>query len=173
MTEIREAHKLALAAEMLAGNHPIRMQALGTSMLPSIWPGDILSIEPRTSDEIVPGDIVLVSRQSRFFIHRAVERRASYWITRGDSVPQNDEPATDVEVLGKVALIHKTSGSVVPKLQLSPLNRILAYMLCHWDSLRCFALRVRQFLAEERSISNPEALHCLDSASPPAALQNR
>lgn len=145
MTEIREAHKLALAAEVLAANHTIRMQALGTSMLPSIWPGDVLSIEPRTGDEIVPGDIVLVARQSRFFIHRVVEKRDSYWITRGDSLPQNDEPAAEVEVLGKVALIHKKSGVVFPKSQVSLPNRMLAYMLCHWDSLRCFALRVHSF----------------------------
>ena len=64
MTEAREAHKLDLAAEVLSAGGTIRLQALGTSMLPSIWPGDVLSIERPPGQEIVPGDIVLVARDA-------------------------------------------------------------------------------------------------------------
>jgi len=143
MTEVREGHKLELATEVLAAGGTIRLQALGTSMLPSIWPGDVLSIEHKPSQEIVPGDIVLVARQSRFFVHRLIEKHNSRWITRGDSLPQNDEPAAEVQVLGKVSLIHKKSGAIVPNSRVSGFGRVLAWMLCHWDSFRNIALRVQ------------------------------
>src|SRR5579864_3119340 len=106
MSEAREGHKLELATEVLTSGGIIRLQAQGTSMLPSIWPGDVVSIEHKPSQEIVPGDIVLVARHSRFFVHRLTEKHNSRWITRGDSLPQNDQPVAEVEVLGKVSLIH-------------------------------------------------------------------
>src|SRR5579864_5288439 len=105
--EARDGYKLELAAEVLTSGGAIRLQAFGTSMLPSIWPGDILSIEPKPDTQIIPGDIVLVTRQNRFFVHRLIERRSSRWITRGDSLPRNDEPAAEEQVFGKVSLIHR------------------------------------------------------------------
>src|ERR1700694_5722465 len=101
MTQAHEGYKLELAAEVLSSGGTIRLQALGTSMLPSIWPGDVLSIERKADEEIVPGDIVLVARQNRFFVHRLIERNNAHWITRGDALPCNDEPAEEVQVLGK------------------------------------------------------------------------
>jgi peptidase S24-like protein len=142
MMESREDHKLQLAAEALSAGHTIRLQAQGTSMLPSIWPGDVLSIERKPGREIVPGDIVLVAKQSRFFVHRLIEKHDARWITRGDSLPQNDELAPEVQVLGKVSLIHKKSRTTVPNPRPSPLSRALAWMLCEWDAFRNVALRI-------------------------------
>ncbi len=162
LTEAREGHKLELATEVLAAGGTIRLQALGTSMLPSIWPGDVLSIEHKSGQEIVPGDIVLVARQSRFFVHRLIEKHNSCWITRGDSLPQNDEPATEVQVLGKVSLIYKKTGVVVPNSRVSGFGRALAWMLCRWDSFRNITLRmhslwqgrVQRSKAEKTAISD-------------------
>ena len=153
MTEAHEGHKLELATEVLNAGGTIRLQALGTSMLPSIWPGDVLSIEHKSGQEIVPCDIVLVARYSRFFVHRLIEKRNSCWITRGDSLPQNDEPAAEVQVLGKVAQIHRKTGAIVPDSQVSAFGRALAWMLCHWDSFRNIAVRMhssRQFRGDDQ-----------------------
>jgi len=139
-SEIREAHKLDLATEILRSGGAIRLQALGTSMLPSIWPGDVLCIESK-SGEASPGDIVLVARDRRFFIHRLIEKRDSQWITRGDSLPQNDAPVAEPQVLGKVRAIHRQTGDVIPGRRVRPLVRALAWVLCHWDSFRSIALR--------------------------------
>jgi hypothetical protein len=142
-TETREGHKLDLAAEILASGGAIRLQALGTSMLPTIWPGDVLSIESKPSQEIVPGDIVLVARENRFFIHRLIEKHNATWITRGDSLPQDDAPVAQFQVLGKVSLIHRTTGDVAPKPRLSLFGHTLARLFCRWDLLRNVALRMR------------------------------
>ena len=143
-TEVREGHKLDLAAEVLRSGGAIRLQALGTSMLPSIWPGDILHIENKL-DEVAPGDIVLIARDRRFFIHRLIEKRRSQWITRGDSLPQNDTPVAESQVLGKVCTIHRRGGDVIPDRRVLPLVRMLAWVLSHSDSFRNVALRIHSF----------------------------
>jgi hypothetical protein len=154
-TEMREAHKLDLAAEVLRSGGAIRLQALGTSMLPSIWPGDILSIESKL-EEVAPGDIVLVARDRRFFIHRLIEQRHSHWITRGDALPQNDAPITKSQVLGKVFAIHRTSGAVIPGRCLLPPARMLSWMLSHWDSFRAFALRIHSYRQRSSFLQEPQ-----------------
>jgi Peptidase S24-like len=142
MTEAREGYKLDLAAEVLSRGGTIRLQALGSSMLPSIWSGDVVSIESKSGKEIVPGDIVLVARDGRFFIHRLIEKHNAIWITRGDSLLQDDAPVAQVQVLGKVALIHRKSGGIVPKPRVSRFGSMLAWILCRWDFFRNVALRI-------------------------------
>jgi len=133
-------------------------------MLPSIWPGDLLSIENAPYEEIVPGDIVLVRRDNRFFVHRLAERRhdrgALQWITRGDAMLQNDPRATASELLGRVSSIRRNCRVIVPRRRTSLLNSALAWMLCHSDSLRSIALRIHSFLQERESAPNvSRAIH--------------
>ena len=140
--EVHEGHKLELAVQVLNSGGAIRMEALGTSMLPSIWPGDILSIEHRAGQEMVAGDIVLVARDRRFFVHRLIAKHSSGWITRGDCLPQNDQSVTEVQVLGKVSLIDRKTRVLVPTPRLSHFARSLAWTLCRSDFLRQIALRL-------------------------------
>ena len=141
-TEIREENKLDLAAEVLSAGGVIRLRALGASMLPSIWPGDVLTIENKPGEEAVPGDIVLIARDSRFFIHRLIEKQAACCITRGDSLPHNDPPVSQGQLLGKVSAIHRGKKVIVPNPRVSLWDRTLAWMLCHWRLLRNVALRI-------------------------------
>ncbi len=141
-TEAREVQKLELAAEVLGASGTIRLQALGTSMLPAIWPGDVLSIERAAANDMVPGDIVLVARDERFFVHRLIEKRDCQWITRGDSLPQNDPAVGEAQVLGRVSRIHRRNRVIVPQPRLSVLGRVFVSLLCSSDLFRSFALRV-------------------------------
>ena len=154
LTITADSHKLELAAEVLASGHSLRLRAFGTSMLPSIWPGYLLTIEPAPEQEIATGDIVLVVRQNRFLIHRLIDKQESCWITRGDSLPQNDDPFAPCEVLGRVSLIHKNKKTIVPEPRRSLFNRTLAWMLCRSDTLRTVALRVHS-LSHSCSASTP------------------
>lgn len=146
MRENREDPKLGLATEMLRCHGTVYLKAWGTSMLPSVWPGDLLTIQSVAHDEIFPGDIVLVLRNNRFFVHRLVERRDSKdcasWITRGDAVPQNDPPAATCEMLGRVGSIRRANHSFVPSRRLSPLQSAMAWIFSRWDRCRNLTLRV-------------------------------
>jgi signal peptidase I len=144
--ENRGDPKLGLTAEMLRGRGTIRLKAWGASMLPSIWPGDLLTIQSVADDEVVPGDIVLVMRDNRFVVHRLVGKRRDQdrfsWITRGDAMPHNDPPAVAYELLGRVAGICRANRSFVPSRRISSLDSAVAWMLCRWDRFRNLALRI-------------------------------
>jgi signal peptidase I len=141
-TETSAACKLELAADLLRAGGEIRLQALGTSMLPAIRPGDLLTIEGKSVGQFVCGDIVLVARDNRFFIHRLIEQSNSRWLTRGDSLPQNDAPVASSQVLGKVSVIHRPTGDVIPSRRRSRPARLLAWMLSRSDVFRRFILRI-------------------------------
>jgi signal peptidase I len=145
MPEACENHKLDLAVEVLETSGMIRLQALGTSMLPTIWPGDILDIERKPAAEIVRGDIVLLTRENRFVIHRLIEKQDSVWITRGDSLPQNDLPESLTQVLGKVSIIRRRNRNIFPSAKVSRKTRTLAWMFCHCDRLRNITVRIHSF----------------------------
>jgi Peptidase S24-like len=166
ITEAGDDHKLELAAEVLISGHTLRLRAFGTSMLPSIWPGDILSVEPKPEQEIVAGDIVLVARRNRFFIHRLIEKHDSRWITRGDSLPHDDVPVNSSEVLGRVSLIHKKNRTIVANRRRPLFNRALAWMLCYSDIFRTVALRVHSLRQESSRESSAGILPAVVKACP-------
>ena len=156
--EAREDPKIRLAAEMLRDYGKVRLKAWGASMLPSVWPGDLLTIQSAGHDEVVPGDIVLVLRGDRFFIHRLVERRQDRdcisWITRGDAMPHDDPPAAESELLGRVAGIRRGHRNFVPSRRVSLLHSALASMLRRWDRFRCLALRIHA-ARQQAGVSHP------------------
>jgi signal peptidase len=142
----REDLKLNLAAELLRCHGIVTVKAWGTSMLPALWPGDLLTIQAAAPDEVVTGEIVLVVRDNRFFVHRLIEKRQGgnrcSWITRGDAMPQNDPPAVSSEVLGRVTAIHRGNRSFVPSRHISLLHLALSGTLSRWDHFRGLALRM-------------------------------
>ena len=50
-----------LAEEVVRTHGEVRLRAFGTSMVPSILPGDLVSIRSASLQEIFPGEVVLFS----------------------------------------------------------------------------------------------------------------
>jgi hypothetical protein len=71
----RETVGCELAAEVLRSFGKLRLRANGSSMLPAVWPGDILYIQGQDAPAALPGDIVLFGREGRLVAHRVVEVR--------------------------------------------------------------------------------------------------
>src|SRR3981081_828996 len=61
---------MELAADTLRQFGKVRFVAHGCSMVPSICPGDLLTICSVAPSRLAPGDVVLTSREGRFYIHR-------------------------------------------------------------------------------------------------------
>lgn len=137
--------KQILAANVLREHGRIRIAALGVSMLPSVWPGDVLTVERERVDNIEKGEIVLWERDGRFVAHR-VSRRISApgntcLVTRGDALSHEDEPVTSRELLGKVVSVER-AGRCLPEVpKCSSLRRGWGRLLSSWDRLRSLALR--------------------------------
>jgi hypothetical protein len=70
--QTRDQSRNNLAVEVLQKTGVLRLSASGYSMLPTLCPGDILTINRESLGAIHPGDIVQYSREGRFFIHRSL-----------------------------------------------------------------------------------------------------
>ncbi len=71
----RQAVGCELAEETLRSFGQLRLRVNGASMLPAVWPGDILTITRDAASPALPGDIVLFGRKGRLVAHRVVEVR--------------------------------------------------------------------------------------------------
>lgn len=109
-----ETHRLKceMAGEVLRAGGSLRLKVNGWSMLPAIWPGDILEIAAATRDEIAVGDLVLYERDGRFFVHRVISLQAERIVTRGDAMPHADPPVSPASVLGKIERLVRSGKKV-------------------------------------------------------------
>lgn len=110
-----------LAAEIVRFFGEVRLRAFGTSMAPSILPGDLIAVRSAGMREILPGDVVLYSRMERLFVHRVVERKIGsaaaglgepILITRGDRLAHDDPPVHSRELLGRVISVKRGNRNV-------------------------------------------------------------
>jgi len=142
----QEDLKLKLLTKALRSGVAVRLKAYGTSMLPTLWPGDVLGIQRCIPSEIASGDIVLVAGDGRFLIHRIVDiltgRGCLRLVLRGDAMPHNDSPVHVSLLLGKVFWVERGSSRLVPVRTIPTASRIFGKALCHFDSIRSLALRV-------------------------------
>src|SRR5437879_8061484 len=108
LEDLRAAAHRELLAEVARKFGEIRFKATGDSMLPSVWPGDLLTVRRQSFSEFRNGEIVLYEREAGentltrpfgpasprgdFVAHRIVGRRGGKLITRGDSLRRNDAP---------------------------------------------------------------------------------
>lgn len=78
-------------------------------MLPVIWPGDELVVEPIAGSGVAEGDIVLFRSGSRFVAHRVVASNSSNSTvhTQGDALSQGDPPVPSAGILGRVSFIMR------------------------------------------------------------------
>jgi len=124
------ALKCELAAEVLRASGKLRLGVTGWSMLPTVWPGDVVVIERTSHDSVNEGDIVLLGRDRRFVVHRVVRKgRASQLVTRGDAMPQADPPAGENELLGKVSAIVRSGKCIKPAKMLRLRERAVAALV--------------------------------------------
>jgi len=122
-----------LAEEVLRHSGKLVLPASGRSMVPAIWPGDNLMVEPATSSTVAPGDIVLFSNACRFVAHRVVEKEGDaengQVLTRGDAMATPDAPIKSVAILGKVSFIVRNGRCFEPEKSLRRPERAIATLL--------------------------------------------
>lgn len=131
--------KCEVAAETLRSFGSLRLRVTGHSMLPSIWPGDILVAERRSFARIVPDDIVLYFREGRLFAHRVLRTidgsGSACLITQGDALPNKDAPVSSAELLGCVSEIIRNRRRIRPPATPTVATRYTAYLLRYCKSL--------------------------------------
>ena len=143
-TESREQLKHNLAAEVLRSAGKFRLAAFGYSMLPTLWPGELLTIQAQSLDQVQPSEVVLFSREGRFFIHRVVRKLKMgpepRLITRGDALPSVDATVFPIEFLGKIVSVRRGHRDI-PVPACSPRRRWMGLALTYSVRLRSLAVR--------------------------------
>src|SRR5258705_3473170 len=122
-SKIWNAQRIALAVQALRGSGRIRLQVRGESMLPTLWPGDIVEIAACSLRDVAGGEIVLAFREDRFFLHRFLLRSEhAGFITRGDSMPNPDLAFPSDALLGRLVAVFRDEQPVT--LPLRPWSRM-------------------------------------------------
>jgi hypothetical protein len=155
--------KYELASEVLQRFGQLRLRVIGASMLPAVWPGDVVTIHRSRFSEVSHGDLVLFFRDRRFFVHRVLEASGNSLLTRGDSVLGPDPPVSPDELLGRVVSITGAGGTRAPS-RLGAIGSLVALAARHSTFFSNMLLRLhgwyRQILrtAPITAMSGPEAV---------------
>jgi signal peptidase I len=164
--------RCALAADALRRSGRLRLRVFGESMLPALWPGDVVEVASCSLAELRPGEVALAFRGGRFFLHRFVgsefvgsdfagsdfagSDNENRFLLLGDSMPRPDLPYEREALLGRVVgrleagNSHALSIDAWGRLSawvLRPgigakLCRAIGFLLCHCSLLRRLALKL-------------------------------
>ncbi|MGA6971565.1 MAG: S24/S26 family peptidase [Candidatus Binatus sp.] len=133
-----------LVAESVRAGHDVRVRVSGSSMLPTLWPGDELLVRAHGSAEPSRGELVLFVRDGRLCTHRLIGRLdgagAAQLIMRGDTAIASDPPVAASEILGTVALISRGGREV--QISTSPAQKLISFGIRHSDFLRRAVLKI-------------------------------
>jgi hypothetical protein len=108
--------RLELAAEILHRFGQVRFIAYGGSMVPSIYPGDLLTVQSDSVADARRGEIVFFLLGGRPCVHRVMrkwpDRNRIAFATRGDALPKEDPSVDASQLLGRVTHIERRGKSV-------------------------------------------------------------
>lgn len=135
-----------LTEEVLRKFGTVRLRLMGTSMVPSILPGDLVTVRHVSPNEISPGEVVLCSREGGFAAHRVVTTTDTlsepYFITRGDRLLNDDSLVFSSALLGRVESIERNGRRFQTAHRLSIWERLVAPLLRSSDTATYLYLRL-------------------------------
>ncbi len=118
---------------LLDNKHPFKAKASGWSMLPGIFPGDWLFIEPLTHS-VKTGDICVVQfESSKMIVHRLVgftNHSPARLIFKGDHNQMTDPPVGGNHLIARVTKVRWSLTSLLTRLKFYCL-KILRASLCN------------------------------------------
>jgi signal peptidase I len=171
----RQYVQLDLAAEVLRRFGEVQIVEMGRSMIPSIYPGDLLTIRSGEKSAVRCGDIVLHLRAGRFCVHRVTrtwqESGTLMFATWGDAAVQQDPPFDENQLLGRVTAVVRRGKPVEfaqkDTLRMKALrhsvrkSQAFATFLLRWHLLHTRILRGALPAFEHRRHRSEDVLECL------------
>lgn len=134
-----------IVADTLRSGSEVKFRAVGTSMIPAIWPGDVLAIKPSNGALPEVGTLPLTLSDGLLRVHRVIEQSTMTQSikTRGDALSSLDPVVLAGEVLGTVVSrngrsLHQPSGAR------EHLNRLSGKPPLRWLRLKYRMLRLRR-----------------------------
>jgi signal peptidase I len=157
---IRDAHLhegcCHLVAEVVRATGSAKLKVTGLSMLPAIWPGDVLTVNKISPKMLERGQIVLYRGDGKLTAHRVVQVAHDHFLTRGDCVPSLDPPVTFSAMVGLITDVCRNGRAA--KLQPSPWQRAAAWFLRHSDLSIRLLLHLRAALQRLTEVPQKQIL---------------
>jgi len=150
-TALGESARIALFIDLLNRLGEARFRVTGSSMFPSVRPGDILTVRQCDARNARVGDIALFTRDRRLFAHRVVAHADGSLVTQGDAIPMPDSPVTGSEFLARVVSVNRSGREVPVCADNSVLGRLTA-ALVRRSSLASRILQ-RGYLLRRRAVA--------------------
>jgi hypothetical protein len=136
---IWSTERSALAEDALRQAGHLRLRVHGESMLPTLWPGDVVEIATCSMEDVRSTEIVLAAREGRFFLHRFIAPcTPNGFRLRGDSMPACDPQYPPEALLGRLVRRPERRG-----ISSATLSRALGVLLCHCGVARRLALKLQ------------------------------
>jgi signal peptidase I len=130
---IPEAHLQTTCCELVADvarNHgTVQLKVSGTSMIPAIFPGDLITVQWRNPEELRTGEVILFKRSGGLRAHRIVQIGREFLVTRGDALRSNDGAILHGEIVGRVESVLRNGRLLSPRASLW--RRVAAFVLRH------------------------------------------
>jgi len=138
-TQPRTTVEIELAEEVLRSFGELQFVACGTSMVPAIFPGDTLVITRNPHARVHCGQVMLASRDGRFFAHRVVGKTNAggrhLVFMRGDALLDNDPPVPDQDLLGRVTAVIRRGRRIELEQERSDQTGLLRSLIQRSDFL--------------------------------------
>jgi signal peptidase len=144
MSKELERHSIycELIDEVARSTGEARLRVTGASMLPAVWPGDVITVKSCTVSDLQPGGILLYRRDGRLTAHRVESISGERVITKGDSQASVDPPVMASELVGQVVSISRAGRSI--KMEQSLWQKSASWMLSRSDFLMRVLLSLRR-----------------------------
>lgn len=146
----RRAVWCELVSDVARSKGEVRLKVAGASMLPTVWPGDVVTVRRCDFAELQPRQIVLHGYQEKLTLHRIARIAGDHLITRGDSLPHYDPPVMPSEILGQVVSIFRGGRTIDPEQTFW--QRVAASILQRSRFLRRFTLYLSRLLRRSRDM---------------------
>ena len=97
-------HQVQLLTYLLQNQCRVRSRATGNSMIPNIYPGDKIYIEPVRRNYAI-GDILVIKTENKLIVHRLISFKGKdneILLLKGDNNSFYDPPVSQQNVIGRV-----------------------------------------------------------------------
>jgi signal peptidase I len=106
--ELRGEELAAIGAIWKRERRTLTTSFAGVSMMPTIAPGAPLEIV--CGDDAEPGEVIVFLHRGQVVVHRLLDVRRSWMLTRGDANPIPDLPVASAAIVGRVVTVSGTDA---------------------------------------------------------------
>jgi hypothetical protein len=103
--------KERLSRDELGAGVRLTLHVRGTSMIPALWPGESILVDPSNGQNLRVGDVVVFARSRQLIAHRVVglcgSAEGGSVITRGDAGPHDEPPVRPAELIGVARAVYR------------------------------------------------------------------